>query len=122
MSTPLEALELARQARTDAQLDKWRADHATGGIYTVRARFNAGAYAYRTRHVEAGKPDTYGLILAREIGAQGVEYMTPVRITTKLTFDYAAELPVIEFDEDHCKITPEITDAEWAALTGQASA
>lgn len=116
----LDALELARQARTDKQLNMLRRDRETGQVYSIRTRIELGFYAYRTRHVEEGKRDTYGFILSWDLGAQGVEYMTPVTITTKLAFDYAADLPVIEFDETRGTVTPEITDAEWAHLTGGA--
>lgn len=116
---PLEALALANAARTDAQLNRLRRDAVTGEVYTHRGRIESGAYTFRTRHIQAGKRDTYGLILACEIGPAGVEYMTPVVNSTKLAYDYASDLPVVEFDEDHGTIEREITDAEWAHLTGR---
>lgn len=104
-----EALALAHKARTDKNINTYRRDSVTGETYTIRGRIEAGAYAYRTRHVEAGKRDTYGLILASEvlwasdpIGA--LDYMTPVCNSTKLAFDYASELPIITVDEGNCRM------------------
>lgn len=101
----LEALELANNAKRDLALDKRRHDNVTREIYTYRGRLDAGAYAYRTVHVQAGKKDTYGLILANEIDGD-VEYLTPVSSVTKTVFNYA-DLPVVIFDEDHCKAAKE---------------
>lgn len=104
-----EALSLARKAREDKILNTWRRDAVTHEVYTIRGRLEAGAYAYRTRHLQKGKRTTYGLILANEvqwasdpIGA--IDYMTPVFNSTKIGFDYAAELPVITVDEDACRM------------------
>ncbi len=104
-----EALALARKAREDKILNAWRRDAVTGQTYTIRGRLEAGAYAYRTRHVQKGKRDTYGLILANEvqwasdpIGA--LDYMTPVCNSTKIGFDYASDLPEVIVDEDACRM------------------
>lgn len=97
--TPTEALELARMARTDKVINRWHRDRLTGETYTIRQRIEQHAYAYRTVHVEAGKRDTYGLILASEIDGV-LNYMTPVCNSTKLAFDYASLLPVVTFNED----------------------
>lgn len=105
----LEALELARKARADKTLNTYRRDSVTGEVFTILGRLERGAYAYRTRHVQKGKRDSYGLILANEvqwasdpIGA--IDYMTPVCNATKIAFDYAADLPVITVDEDACRM------------------
>ena len=105
----LEALEVANKARTDKHINTQRRDAVTGEVYTIRGRIEAGAYAYRTRHVETGKRVTYGLILANEvqwasdpIGA--IDYMTPVCNATKLAYDYAADLPVVTVDENACRM------------------
>lgn len=105
----LNALELARKAREDKIINTLRRDSVTREVYTIRGRIEAGAYAYRTKHVESGKRVTYGLILANEvqwasdpIGA--LDYMTPVVPATKIAFDYAADLPVITVDENTCRM------------------
>lgn len=105
----LEALELARKAREDKIINTFRRDAVTREVYTIRERIETGAYAYRTKHIEAGKRVTYGLILANEvqrasdpIGA--LDYMTPVCPATKIAFDYAADLPIITVDEDKCRV------------------
>lgn len=105
----LEALALANKARTDKVLNRYTRDRVTGETYTIRGRIESGAYAFRTRHVEQGKRVTYGLILAREvlwasdpIGA--IDYMTPVVPAAKLAFDYAADLPILEFDDDRATV------------------
>lgn len=100
----MAALTLARKAREDKVINRYRRDSVTGEVYTVRDRIESGAYAYRTRHVEAGKRDTYGMILASEIDGE-VNYMTPVVPVSKIGFDYAADLPVVTFDEDTCRTT-----------------
>lgn len=105
----LAALELARKAREDRILNTPRRDSVTREVYTIRGRLERGAYAYRTKHVQKGKRDTYGLILANEvqwaadpIGA--IDYMTPVCNATKIAFDYASDLPVITVDENTARM------------------
>lgn len=102
-------LDLANKARMDKVLNRYMRDAISGETYTIRGRIESGSYAFRTRHTERGKRDSYGLILAREviyaadpIGA--IDYMTPVIPTAKLAFDYAAELPVLVFDEDRGEV------------------
>lgn len=104
-----EALALARKAREDKILNTFRRDAVTGQTYTILGRLEKGAYAYRTKHVQAGRRTTYGLILANEvqwasdpIGA--LDYMTPVCPSTKIGFDYASELPIVTVDEDACRM------------------
>lgn len=97
---PIEALEVARKVRTDKIINRWHRDRMTGETYTIRQRIEHHAYAYRTIHTEAGKRDTYGLILASEIDGE-LSYMTPVVPATKLAFDYAEHLPVVAFNEDN---------------------
>ena len=94
----LESLKLANEARTNKTINKWRRDSITGEIYTVRGRIESNAYAYRTIHTENGKRDSYGLILRNEIDGK-VTYLTPVTVATKLAFDYASHLPIINFDD-----------------------
>lgn len=97
-------LTAANAAKLENALDKvWR-DSMTGVPFTLRKRFERGAYAYRTRHVQAGKRDTYGLILANEIDGT-VDYMTPVCSATKTVFDYAENLPMLIVDEDKLTVT-----------------
>lgn len=105
----LDALKLAQKAREDKIINTLRRDAVTGEVYSIRERIEKGAYAYRTRHVQAGKRVTYGLILANEvqwaddpIGA--LDYMTPVCPATKIAYDYASDLPVITVDEGNCRM------------------
>lgn len=95
-----ESLALARKARTDKIINRWHRDRMTGETYTIRQRIEHHAYSYRTVHTEAGKRDTYGLILAAEINGE-LDYMTPVCTATKLAYDYAAHLPSVTFNEDN---------------------
>lgn len=105
----LEALDLARKAREDKIINRWTRDAVTGEAYTIRGRIEGGAYAFRTRHVEQGKRVTYGLILSREVRylsdpINAIDYMTPVVPATKIAYDYAADLPVLTFDEGNCRV------------------
>lgn len=105
----LDALALARKAREDKIINRYMRDAVTGEVYTIRDRIEKGAYAYRTKHVEAGKRVTYGLILANEVQyaadpVGAIDYMTPVVPATKIAFEYAANLPIITVDEDRCRM------------------
>lgn len=99
----LESLGIARKVRTDNLINRWRKDSVTGEVYTVRKRIERGAYSHRTIHIQDGKRISYGLILSAEIVGE-LDYLTPVTNSSKLAFDYASELPLVEFNENNGSI------------------
>lgn len=138
-------LSAAMQARQTAALDKLYRDRATGRIYSLRTALAEGEYAYRrAEHDRATGRTEYGLVSAQDAAAMlarsedfagelyaqfgapralAVEH-AQYTVTPKLVADFAESLPWLRIERDgYSRVSTEveITDAEWAQLTGGAS-